>query len=354
MLHMNHHDKSTQRVVEHDRHVIRRGDVHNDAKFRQFGCEIPTLSPSTPDLVKPDVVIERQMYMGLEIPMPDGRMITMWVFFDPTSSNAMSFPSEMIRVRQGQVAHTHLKTLHPHTIHHHGIEGTPFNDGVGHTSFQVHRDYTYQWFASQAGTYFYHCHVNTALHLEMGMYGLLIVDPPEGEGRVFSGGPAYDVEAFWVADEIDPKWHDLDEHAGLSCPFSSVDPGLNHFAPEYFLLTGAVHPLTRTDSRSVVRAMAGETILIRVLNAGYTVQELTIEGLEAEIVAMDGRPLIGPYSESIRLQPGSPFELTTAQRMDLILRPSRPGSYLATVKFKDWISGKIWGIAETFIHVRAG
>jgi FtsP/CotA-like multicopper oxidase with cupredoxin domain len=353
-MHEKVKNRQTLDPAEHGRgHVIERGPIHDKAMFNQYGCSLPTLNPPTPDIVSPDAVIDLQMYMGLELAMVDGKIITMWVFYDPAEPLSMHFPSPTIRVRQGQIVHTRLDVMHRHTIHHHGIEPTPFNDGVGHTSFQVDRRYTYQWYASQAGTYLYHCHVNTVLHFEMGMYGLLIVDPPEGPGRVYSGGPAYDVEAFWVADEIDPRWHELDEHAGLACPFSSEDPGLNRFEPEYFLITGVPHPLTRTDSRAVVKARAGETILIRVANAGYTIQELTIEGLGAEIVSIDGRPLTGPYSEPIFLPPGAPFELTTAQRLDLILRPEHPGTYSATVRFRDWISRDILGIAETFIYVGA-
>jgi hypothetical protein len=101
-----------------------------------------------------------------------------------------------------------------------------------------------------------------------------------------------------------------------------------------------------------ISARTGQTILIRVANAGFTIQEFTIEGLDAEIVAMDGRPLIGPYSEPIVLPAGSPFELTTAQRLDLILRPRHAGRHTATITYRDWISREVRGIAQTLIHVR--
>jgi FtsP/CotA-like multicopper oxidase with cupredoxin domain len=188
----------------------------------------------------------------------------------------------------------------------------------------------------------------------MGMYGLLIVDPPEGPGRVYEGGPRYDVEAVWVADEIDPSWRHLDELAGVECPFSLEDPGMNNFNPEYFLISGVSQPRTRTDSRVKVSARVGETILIRVANAGYTVQEFTIEGLGVEVVSIDGRPLVEPYAEPFIVPAGKPFDLTTAQRWDLILKPERPGRYPVKVKFKDWISGEVRGLAETFINVSTG
>ena len=52
-----------------------------------------------------------------------------------SSANAQ-FPSKPIRVRQGQVVHSTLdaKKNH-HTIHHHGMNSSTYNDGVGHVSF---------------------------------------------------------------------------------------------------------------------------------------------------------------------------------------------------------------------------
>lgn len=137
-----------------------------------------------------------------------------------------------------------------HTIHHHGLEPSDFNDGVGHTSFEVKGHYTYQWRPSQEGTYFYHCHVNTTLHFEMGMYGPLIVDPPSGPGIAFRGGPAYDVEAMWICGGLDPVKHKLNHAAGLD----GKDARLNPWDPRYFHISGAFHPHSLTDPRARARA----------------------------------------------------------------------------------------------------
>ena len=115
--------------------------------------------------------------------------------------------------------------LNTHTIHWHGIEPTPMNDGVGHTSFEVTGNWIYQFQPNTAGTYFYHCHKNTVLHFEMGLYGLLIIDPPQGPTFASANAPTiprfdpatftvpFDVEAAWVPDEFDSHWHVLGHNA---------------------------------------------------------------------------------------------------------------------------------------------
>ena len=153
--------------------------------------------------------------------MKDGSQLQFWGFKDPNVSGSDSpWPSKTIRVKQGQIFHCEFKpTKGAHTIHWHGIEPTPMNDGVGHTSFEVKSSYTYQWCAHQAGTYLYHCHKNTVLHFEMGMYGVLIVDPVTASPD--SGNPKYLYDPLRPAIDHRGARH----HRGRAL-CGGVDPGV--------------------------------------------------------------------------------------------------------------------------------
>jgi len=73
----------------------------------------------------------------------------------------------------------------PHTIHLHGLDVDQQNDGVPHLSFTVgHMEHGfYRFKAPHPGTYLYHCHVVSAIHVQGGMYGLLIVKPKNEENK---------------------------------------------------------------------------------------------------------------------------------------------------------------------------
>jgi FtsP/CotA-like multicopper oxidase with cupredoxin domain len=236
------------------------------------------------------------------------------------------------------------------------MNSSTLNDGVGHVSFEVTGDYTYQFRPHSAGTYFYHCHKNTVLHFEMGMYGFLIVDPPTGPGRLYENGPVYHVEAMWAFDDVDPNWRKLDHSAGLC----NEDAGLDKFQPKYFMISGVPSPLTKTDKRVVINAKVGQRILIRHLNASYSVLSTTIHGLDATIYGVDGRPLghpNHPWAQPIFVPAGTPFETITAQRRDLIVVPTAPGVYPVTAEFRDWVTERPQdggrGMVQTFIKVTA-
>ena len=89
--------------------------------------------------------------VALPFRLPNGnKKIRMWVIGNPDGKR--SFPSEAIRVRAGQNVHVETTTSKgPHTIHWHGIEGSPMNDGVGKHSFEIKDTYTYQFTPRESG-----------------------------------------------------------------------------------------------------------------------------------------------------------------------------------------------------------
>lgn len=353
-----------------------------------YDLEQPTNTDGTPvtiiDPATADVVFNRQVYMNGSITMDDQKNIAIWGFSDSAAGGggmSTPFPSPLIEVTAGQIAHTVLDVamgggmggMWKHTIHHHGIEPEYRSDGVGHTSWDVAGSFTYQWRPAHPGTYFYHCHVNTVLHAEMGMYGALIVRPKINTDTVnnpqaltyANEDPAsrYDVEAVWAVDEIDSSWHaiaPMDWAAG-TC---GGDVGFNTLNPDYFIITG-VDASTGVDSsayknndpqtQSVVAATVeqGQTLLIRYINAGYLPQMLTLPaGLAGRVIASDGRPL--PNAKPIGN--GVTLNTVSAERYEILIdipADQALGDYKVEFEIQDWISGDMLGTATTRITVVA-
>ncbi len=361
------------------------------------------LSFPTPDRVRPDREFFRQGPIETPLPVPANPgagipdagngigFIEMWPFVDDgpnPQALPWGWPSPTIRARKGEVVHTHLNTrLNTHTIHHHAIEPTMMNDGPGHVSFEVGGGtYRYQWQAAEPGTYFYHCHKNTVLHFEMGMYGMLIVDPDVSGAPFTDGGPGvvqhagrsngladYDVEALWVTDDLDPQWHGTiiqrgGHSVGIVDPFYNtdgrgnptgrplidIDPtlSLTSYNPKVFVMTGIPAPWTMPASMvsrplglpypadgAAVRARRGQRILIRLLHGAYHIGRFTF-GLPVEVIAVDGRSLgFGPhmqrYSQPFNVAANSPWTLSVARRWDLYIDTAAiaPGFYPMDVEF---------------------
>ncbi|MCY7281587.1 MAG: multicopper oxidase domain-containing protein [Sphingomonas bacterium] len=331
--------------------------------FSTFGCSVRKGDPPTPDRLTPDVVFQRRGAENADLVAPDGKKIKFWGFVDsalPLRQQKVVYPSPTIRVTKGQVVHTILTTAKgAHTIHHHGIEPTTANDGVGHVSFEVGEKYAYQWQPHHAGTFFYHCHVNTVLHFQLGMFGMLIVDPPktaDGLKRLHEKSPTfdpvYDVEKFWVATDMDPRWHEITDHDAGLC---GMDVGLNRYEPKYFLLTGVFNNRTMTDARTMITARVGQRILVRLCNASYSILRVTLD-CDAIWASCDGHGLgLEPWCDPVVIPAGTPFDVSPAQRYDLILTPPRAGTYSARMEFRHWITGKIQnngsGVVQTKVAV---
>jgi len=355
--------------------------------FHRHVCP-PTFGGGPLDPVTPTRNIERQLLVNFDAEFPDGEKLDMWIIRDRDAEVGDSFPSPAVRTVEGDIVHALVhNATNTHTIHWHGIEPTPANDGVGKHSFEVSGNFTYQFKTHQAGTFFFHCHKNTTLHFMRGLYGMFIVDPkkpdtPEAEGvpdpPYVTGGPGfvaalneptnvrkYDVEAIWAVGNIDTRWVGLNHNAFMQkCDRNNpigaenftADGILNDFRPDVFTISGALRKKADPApfEEMAVNAKVGQTILMRILNAGYTVNEHRI-GLPATAVGMDGQalgvPPFGAYSAPIELAANEPFRTTSAMRWDLLIEPTEVGQFPIEISIRHWITGEELFLAKSFINV---
>jgi FtsP/CotA-like multicopper oxidase with cupredoxin domain len=99
-----------------------------------------------------------------------------------------SVPGPILRIAEGETFSVTLDNSEmdmPHTFHVHGLRKTWENDSVPTTTgvtVEPGETHTYEFTANVAGTHLYHCHYQTPRHMDMGMYGVLRVEP-EGYER---------------------------------------------------------------------------------------------------------------------------------------------------------------------------
>ncbi len=222
-----------------------------------------------------------------------GVKVEQWAFAFP--GQAPTVPGPELRVTVGDLVRITLVNRHdqPHTIHPHGITTVAQEmDGVPHTSFVVlpGKSYTYEFVARDAGTHAYHCHQQTNLHLDMGMYGALIVEPAAG------------TPVPWKAEHT----LILDEWA------SRQDPNdLKHdIQPDLFLVNGKTFPWIDD-----VQVPEGQVDLLRVIHMGAQPHSLHLHGLSFLVIAKDGYPLPAPYeADTLPIHPGERYDLLVKGR----------------------------------------
>jgi multicopper oxidase len=105
-------------------------------------------------------------------------------------------PGPVIRVNKGDIVRATVtnKVSQPTTVHWHGVELRNGMDGSQVTQQPIApgATFTYQFKASEPGTYWYHPHIGT--QFDRGLYGMFIVDDPAEAGD-------YDAEWLVVLDD---------------------------------------------------------------------------------------------------------------------------------------------------------
>lgn len=262
--------------------------------------------------------------------------------FVETLKAPVKIPGPTLRYAEGDSVEITLWNVSqgaPHTIHLHGLDVDQQNDGVPMLSFEVeHMQKGYYRFkAPHPGTYLYHCHVVSPIHVQAGMYGLLIVDPKDMPGLTWENGYVFKREYSFLASEIDTHWHTVDffkeHHSGTSEHFPFSIPS---YRPQYFLVNGT-SGLLPDEELDTIKAQEGGNTLLRLANVGFEGNYYVFpKELNALVISSDGRPL--PTAKSIDtlfLFPGERYQVLLQPESGALLEAAIDLHFYALYNGKD-------------------
>lgn len=227
-----------------------------------------------------------------------------------------------------------------HTVHMHGAHVATQSDGFPESSFGVPMwmkldapppAATYFFQPEHPGTQMYHCHIEASEHVQMGMYGAMVIYPSMSslaaagitrgkKGKWKLNGkhqhqiPAtatnrnfayndihtyFDKEYVMLLSDIDSVWHNS---VRTGAGFNAVN-----YKPDFWLVNGRAFPdtllphpqtpmpgsdpnLTQINYESYVHVNTGQKFLLRMINMGYQVVPWHIHGWHFMVVAKDTNP----------------------------------------------------------------
>lgn len=273
------------------------------------------------------------------VKMADGRLQYIFGFSDvtgvapdqvmATGTLAANFPAPTIALREGDEFYLTLTNVgmamrpdlfDPHSVHFHGFpNAAPIFDGMpeGSVAINMGSSISYYYNIVEPGTYMYHCHVEAAEHMQMGMLGNLYVHPRQDgtaityQGRTYTqfayndgdGSTGYDVEYPLQMGSFDPAFHDASMNV-QPLPFANMKDKyamLNGRGYPDTLVPGALTPPAENNGvpsqpiNALITASTGQRILLRVSNLNVTnFYTLTALGLPMRVVGSGARMLRGP------------------------------------------------------------
>ncbi len=357
-------------------------------------------SRSDQNLVWYDYTTNTAVNTGLPAPAPTGGPVTSGEQF---LAGKAQLPAPVIWAKVGDVVEIRLKNLgvsavpeapnDPHSIHLHGLDVDAANDGVPETSVGAvpanmcvdgstdpgdncaaaggyapgaGNVVVYMFTADTPGTSMYHCHQEADIHVQMGMYGALVVydtndpagnpdstfctndmlngvpcgqGPNSGTGGIYNGF-RYDRDAIMLLSEIDSDYHTAEQGTYPAAP----DPSNSNFGrawnpvdylPEYWLINGISFPNTIGVSNSAIDMAQwklayrgydpllagsmsattnwsnaqwrsrGEKVLLRMINMGFETQPMHIHGYHLKVLGSDQRPW--PWANRVLWGRPTPF-----------------------------------------------
>jgi nitrite reductase (NO-forming) len=222
--------EETARTSSYNTTIFERNDNNDDIILSSFSTEKESSNRMNNNNKEITLIAE-----DAELEIAPGKRAKTWTFNG-------TVPAPTIRLTEGENVTIKFinKSPIPHTIHFHGNHDDTA-DGVL-PQVMPNQTYLYNITGEPAGALMYHCHAPpTSLHIRMGMYGALIVDPKDKPLP-----PAK--ELVMVMSE-----YDLEDQLG--------------FEADYYLINGYADQYLRNP----ITINHGELLRMYIINIGTTI-----------------------------------------------------------------------------------
>jgi FtsP/CotA-like multicopper oxidase with cupredoxin domain len=270
---------------------------------------------------------------------------------DSKASELIRMPSPSIRVEEGDRVFLEIENTHymPHTVHLHGVDhpynssdsnitnASGGNDGVPAISeapIPPGESRTYEMQPREPGSMMYHCHVVPAVHVEMGLAGMFVVEEDKanntlqtlniGAGKVRHSSEDvkdenYASEYDMIYQGIDKEIHEIPKKYDDTRKISKKiqrDYDVTDADPDYYLLNGKSFPYTLRES--IINVEKNKKYKLNTMNIGPETISLHTHGHKPTKAAVDGVKLNEDLQRDV-------FSISAAQRATISLNTTDNG-----------------------------
>ena len=232
-----------------------------------------------------------------------------------------SVPGSQIRVKQGDKVKVNLKNelSEPVTIHWHGLPVPNSQDGIPGVTMnavQPGKTFTYEFTASIPGTYWYHSHQDSVNQIDKGLYGTLIVEGKDEEKVdkdytlvldewISSGVSSMEgMDHSSMTSEKDTKGTD-DSTESMDGMNMNMEDDMSMY--DLYTINGK-----SAKNMETLKVTEGDTVKLRLVNAGYISHKIHVHGYDFKIVSTDGQPINDPAiikDQRVTVAPGERYNL---------------------------------------------
>jgi len=280
-----------------------------------------------------------------QLTMPDNAVVTIWGFaLDAdndfsTVDGIVTSPGPMLTVPPGDnvlTIHLHNDLAEPVSLTIAGqiTDMAPvfFTDGQGRQRVQSFTDeaapgggeFTYTWNNFKAGSYLYQSGTHPAIQVQMGLFGGVKKDTAGGQAYP---GNSYSQEGILIFSEIDPVIHAA-VAGGTYGPGLAVTSPINYH-PKYFLFNGQAQIILSGVLPSLV---AGQNVLIRMLNAGLITRMPELLGASMTVLAEDGN------ARTYQTEARNSLAVYAGKTMDVMVATPAAGTLMALFDRRGYVS----------------